>query len=483
MPETAPISLRRDMGLWAAMSIVVGTVIGSGIFIVPKTMILQVGSPGMVLLVWVFGGLLTLAGALTYAELAAMMPEAGGEYVYLKEAYGPFCGFVYGWTQMWVAKSASVATLATGFYLYLANFFPALGRVVARIPLPGNSGAPLAVHVGPIVFSFDWLAVEPGSLLVIRAGQLFAMVLIFGLGFINWLGVRQGAGVQVTATLLKVALLAAIIGCGLFLGAAHAENFTTSVPAPGGAVGFFAALVAALWAYDGWNNVGMVSGEIRNPRRNLPWALILGTTLVILIYVAANLAYFAVLPASAVAASDRVPAEMMRRLFGSQGAAAVSLVAMISIFAALNGSILSGSRVPYALARDGYFFRAFASVSPRRHVPGFSILALSAWSAVLVLSGRYDQLFTLVIFPSWILYGMATASVLVLRRKRPDIPRPYRTVGYPVVPVVFVLVAALFLGFTLKNSPRESILGMILIAAGVPFYRNWKRRLRESTRV
>jgi len=483
MPETSESPLRRDMGLWAAMSIVIGTVIGSGIFIVPKTMVLQVGSPGMVLLVWVFGGLLTLAGALTYAELASMMPEAGGEYVYLKEAYGPFSGFVYGWTQMWVAKSASVATLATGFYLYLANFVPALSRVVARVPLPQSGGTPLAFHWGPLAFSFEWLAVEPGSLLVIRAGQLFAMVLILGLGFINWLGVRQGAGVQVTSTVLKVALLTAIIGCGLFLGAAHAANFATSIPAPGGAAGFFAALVAALWAYDGWNNVGMVSGEIRDPRRNLPWALVLGTVAVILIYVAANIAYFAVLPASAVAASDRVPAEMMRRLFGPPGAAAVSLVAMISIFAALNGSILSGSRVPYALARDGYFFRSFAGVSPRRHVPGFSILALSAWSAVLVLSGRYDQLFTLVIFPSWILYGMATASVLVLRRKRPEIPRPYRTVGYPVVPVVFVLVATLFLGFTLKSSPRESILGLVLIAAGVPFYRKWQRRLRESSRV
>jgi len=481
---SASTPLRRDMGLWAAMSIVVGTVIGSGIFIVPRTMILQVGSPRMVLLVWVCGGLLSLAGALTYAELAAMMPEAGGEYVYLKEAYGPFCGFVYGWTQMWVAKSASVATLATGFYLYLANFVPALGRVVVRIPLPASAGgAPLSAHFGSMAFSFDWLAVEPGALLVIRAGQLFAMLLIFGLGFINWLGVRQGAGVQVTATLLKVALLAAIIGCGLFLGAAHSENLATSVPAPAGATGFFAALVAALWAYDGWNNVGMVSGEIRNPQRNLPWALVLGTTLVILIYLAANIAYFCVLPASAVAASDRVPAEMMRRLFGPQGAAAVSLVAMLSIFAALNGSILSGSRVPYALARDGYFFRPFARVHPRRHVPGFSILALSAWSAVLVLSGRYDQLFTLVIFPSWILYGLATASVLVLRRTRPAMHRPYRTVGYPFVPVVFVLVAALFLGFTLKNSPRESILGLILIAAGIPFYRNWKRRLRETDRV
>jgi len=463
MPETGSTggvhSLRRDMGIWTAVSIVVGTVIGSGIFIVPKTMILEMGSPYWVFAVWVFGGLLTLAGALTYAELAAMMPEAGGEYVYLKEAYGPFFGFVYGWTQMWVAKSASIATLATGFYLYLANFAPGLKDVVARVPLPiGDNWGPLEI----------------------RAGQLLAMGLIMGLGCVNWLGVKQGAGLQVTVTVLKVALLAAVVGCGLFLGHAHAANFSTSVAARGGAAGFFAALVAALWAYDGWNNVGMVSGEIRNPQRNLPLSLILGTLVVILIYLSANIAYFAVLPASAVAASDRVAAEMMRRISGSWGAGAVSLAAMISIFAALNGSILTGSRVPYALARDGYFFAPFARVHPQRHVPGFSILALSAWSAVIVLSGRFDQLFTLVIFPSWILYGMAAAAVLVLRKKRPELVRPYRTLGYPVVPIMFVLVAALLLGFTLKNSPRESGLGLILIAAGFPFYRNWSRKLRGS---
>ncbi len=461
MPDTGAsgvAGLRRDMGIWTAVSIVVGTVIGSGIFIVPKAMVAEMGSPFWVFVVWIFGGLLSLAGALTYAELAAMMPEAGGEYVYLKAAYGPFWGFLYGWTQMWVAKSASVATLATGFFYYLANFFPALENVVARIPLPiGENGGPLEI----------------------RAGQLLAMAVILGLGFVNWLGVKQGAGLQVTVTVLKVVLFAAVVGCGLFLGQAHVANFSTSVAARGGAAGFFAALVAALWAYDGWNNVGMVSGEIRNPQRNLPLALILGTILVILIYLAANVAYFAVLPASSVASSNRVAAEMMRKILGSWGAGAVSFAAMISIFAALNGSILTGSRVPYALARDGYFFKAFARVHPERHVPGFSILALSAWSAVIVLSGRFDQLYTLVIFPSWILYGMATASVLVLRYRRPDLDRPYRTLGYPLVPIVFVLVAALLLGFTLKNSPRESGLGLILIAAGIPFYRNWSRKLRK----
>jgi basic amino acid/polyamine antiporter, APA family len=463
MPETVSNrvvhTLRRDMGIWTAVSIVVGTVIGSGIFIVPKTMVVEMGSPFWVLAVWVFGGVLTLAGALTYAELAAMMPEAGGEYVYLKEAYGPFWGFLYGWTQMWVAKSASIATLATGFFYYLANFAPGLENVIARVPLPiGENGGPLEI----------------------RAGQLLAMGVILGLGFVNWLGVREGAGLQIGVTILKVSLFAAVIACGLCLGQAHTANFSTSIAARGGAAGFFAALVAALWAYDGWNNVGMVSGEIRNPQRNLPLSLILGTLLVIVIYLAANVAYFAVLPAAEVASSNRVAAEMMRRVFGSWGAGAVSFAAMISIFAALNGSILTGSRVPYALARDGYFFAPFARVHPSRHVPDFSILALSAWSSVIVLSGRFDQLFTLVIFPSWILYGMAAASVLVLRYKRPELARPYRTLGYPVVPVVFVLVAALLLGFTLKNSPRESGLGLILIAAGIPFYRKWSRKLQRS---
>jgi APA family basic amino acid/polyamine antiporter len=244
--------------------------------------------------------------------------------------------------------------------------------------------------------------------------------------------------------------------------------------------GFVAALVAALWAYDGWNNLNMVAGEVKNPQRNLPRALIYGTSLVMAIYLITNLAYFLVLPASEVAAHDRVASEMMRRILGAPGAAAVALAAMLSIFAALNGSILSGARVPYAMAHDGLFFNAFGGVNAGHHTPGFSILALSGWSCVLVLSGRYEQLLTLVIFPSWILYGMATAAVIVLRRKMPDAPRPYRTLGYPVVPVVFVLVAILLLGFTLVNSPRESGLGLVVIAIGFPFYLYWKRRLPSA---
>src|SRR5579863_7224726 len=447
--------LKRDLGVWSASAIVVGTVIGSGIFLVPSQMVKNVGSPMMVFAVWVAGGLLSLFGALSYAELAAALPEAGGEYVYLREAYGPFWGFIYGWTQMWVAKSGSIATLATGFFIYLANFRPELERVCAVIPLPiGEAGHPLEI----------------------RYGQLFAMGVIAVLAAINYVGVRVGGNVQVTVTAIKVGLIAAIIVIGLGSGQGNAANFQTFTPAAGGIAGFFAAMVAALWAYDGWNNVAMVASEVRKPSRNLPLALIIGTASVIVIYLLTNLAYFYVLPAGAVASTDRVAAEAMRKILGAPGAAAVSLAAMISIFAALNGSLLSGSRVPFAMARDGLFFRSVERIHPVHRTPSVSILVLSAWACLLVLSGRYDQLYTYVIFASAILYGMATASVIVLRFRRPDMPRPYRTIGYPLVPIAFVLGIACLIVSTLRSSPRESILGLLLISIGLPFYFYWKKR-------
>ncbi len=451
----AETGLKRELGVWSAAAIVVGTVIGSGIFLVPHDMIRQVGSPGVVFAVWIFGGLLSLFGALTYAELSSALPEAGGEYVYLREAYGPFWGFVYGWTQMWVAKSGSIATLATAFFYYLANFRPGLEQVLYTLPLP----------VGP-----------GGGPLEIRYGQLLAMAVILLLAGVNYLGVKFGGEVQVAVTAVKIALIAAIIIIGLGSGAGSGANLTSSMPVAGGAAGFFAALVGALWAYDGWNNVSMVSSEIRNPRRSLPLALIAGTSAVIAIYLLANLAYFWVLAPQEVAAGNRVAADMMRRIFAGAGADAVSVAAMVSIFAALNGSILSGARVPYAMARDGLFFRPVARVHPRYATPGVSIVALSCWAALLVLSGRYSELYTYVIFASWILYGMTAASVIVLRRKRPDLHRPYRTFGYPVVPVLFVAGAAAVIFFTLRQSPRESLLGLAIIFAGLPFYFHWKRR-------
>jgi APA family basic amino acid/polyamine antiporter len=458
MEKTSRISeLRRELGPWAAASIVVGTVIGSGIFLVPRTMIQRVGSVEIVFAVWVVGGLLSLAGALSYAELAAALPEAGGEYAFLREAYGPLWGFLYSWTQMWVAKSGSIATLATGFFLYLTNFFASLDAVLFSVPLP------IGPHGGP---------------LEIRYGQLFGIVLILSLGWLNYYGVKLGGNVQVAVTLIKVALIGFIIVAGLFFGKAHIPS-TASV-APLTFAGFIAALVAALWAYDGWNNVSMVSSEIKDPQRNLPRALIGGTLCVIGIYLFANCAYFHVMAPQEVAASTRVAGDMMGKIFGAPGANAVSIAAMISIFAALNGSILTGARVPYAAARDGLFFSAIARVNPKYHTPGVSILVLSAWSCLLVLSGKYDDLFNLVIFASWILYGMTAAAVLVLRKKQPELTRPYRTLGYPFVPVLFIIGASILVVSTAFDRPRESAMGIGLILIGIPFYFYWRKRTRTG---
>ncbi len=447
--------LLRTLGSWEAMAIVVGTVIGSGIFLVPKAMVLNVGTPEKVLLVWVAGGLLSLFGALTYAELAAALPHVGGEYVYLREAYGPLWSFLYGWTQFWVAKSGSIATLATAFAYYLANFVPRLETTIFQVGLPiGPKGGPLAI----------------------TEGQILAMALILALAWLNYFGVKLGGRVQAQVTAIKVGLIVALVVLAALLGAGTADNLSTSVVAVGGISGWVAAMVAALWAYDGWNNVNMVASEIQQPQRNIPRALILGTLVVAALYLAANVCYFFVLSATEVATSDRVAAAAARKFLGSAGGGAVAVAAMVSIFAALNGSLLSGSRVPFAMARDGFFFPSFAGIHREHRTPHVSILWLSVWSCLLTLSGRYEELYTYVIFASWILYGMTTASVFVLRWRRPDLPRPYRTLGYPVVPALFVLAAGFLVTVTLLNSPRESVMGLTLIAAGIPFFIRWRKR-------
>jgi basic amino acid/polyamine antiporter, APA family len=450
--------LQRVLGLWSAAAIVVGTVIGSGIFLVPGRMIAEVGSTRNLFFVWILGGLLTLFGALTYAELAAAMPEAGGEYVFLSEAYGPFWGYLYSWTQLAVAKSGSIATLGSGFYLYLSVFFPTLGKPVFVLHYPiGPGGGPLEVHYG----------------------QLIAIAVIIVLCAINYVGVEAGGHFQVFITAVKMILIAGVIVIGLFSGHGDFHHFHESAGVSHGFAGFFAALVGALWAYDGWNNVSMVSSEIRNPERNLPRALILGTLAVIATYILINIAYFYVLGPAEVAQTSQVAAGMMARLFGSVGAKAVTIAVMISILAALNGSILSGARVPYAMARDGYFFRALGVVHPKFKTPSFSMVVLCLWSCALILSGWYEQLYEFVIFGSWILYAMTAASVFVLRRKKPNMPRPYHVLGYPVVPAFFVLVACVLLVSTLLHSPRESFMGLGFMALGIPLYFHFRRARRK----
>jgi APA family basic amino acid/polyamine antiporter len=458
MSEPATLNLKRDLGVWSAVAIVVGSVIGSGIFLVPSTMIQKVGSPEVMYLVWIFGGLLSMAGALCYAELSAAMPEAGGGYVYLRETYGPLWGFIYAWTLTWVGKSGSAATLGTALFYYLAHFLPGLERELVTVPLP----------IGP-----------GGQPLEITYGQLLAMAVILLLAGINYVGVRSGGIVQVVGTVAKVGLIGAIVVVALIWGDGSTEHYTTTIPAMGGLAGFMAALVAALWAYEGWADVSYVASEIKNPQRNLPRALIGGTLLIIAVYLVTNLAYFYVLSPSEIAGSDRVAATMMERVSGSTGAGLVSIAAMISIFAALNGTLLTVPRVPFAAAQDGLFFKAMGRVHPTHRTPSVSILVIGAWSALLVLSGRYENLFTYVVVATWLLYGMTAASVIVLRKKRPELPRPYRTLGYPVVPILFVVVAAGMLLSTLFASPRETLMGLTLVLGGLPFYFYWKAKGRR----
>ncbi len=452
-----PVTLQRVLGLSSAMSVVIGSVIGSGVFLVPSTMIRYLGSVRELFLVWVLAGVLSLFGALTYAELAAALPEAGGEYVYLSAAYGPFWGYLYGWTQFWVGKSGSIATLAAGFYTYLTLFYPVLSAPVLVTPF----------HIGP-----------GGSLLEIHYGQLVAIAVILILAVVNYLGARSGGNLQVAVTVIKMLLIAAVVAVGIFSGKGDFSHFGDHIPSLGGVPGFFAAMVSALWAYDGWNNVSMISSEIRDPQRNLPRALIGGTLAVILTYLLINVSYFYVLDARQVGESRRVAADMMTRLYGSSAGSAVTVAVLISIFAALNGSILSGSRVPYAMARDGLFFRSAAAVSPQYHTPGRSIILLCLWSCVVVLSGWFDDLYNFVIFGSWILYLLTALSVFVLRKKQPNLPRPYRIIGYPLVPMLFVLVAGFLLVSTLQTRPRESLMGLVLMVLSVPFYFFWKKQNR-----
>ncbi len=430
--------LVRGLGLWGASSVVVGTVIGSGIFIVANSMTRGMGSPAGVFFVWVFGGLLSLTGALAYAEVAAMMPKAGGEYVYLRTAYGPLWGFLYGWMQFTVAKAGSLATLGAGFAIYLRYFFP---------DLPAK-----------------WIA--------------FWIIVV--LGIVNYFGVRTSGAVQTFFTVLKFSLIVGLAVLALASGKGDWSHLTTSVP-PGATLGgFVSALVAALWAYDGWNNVSMVAGEVENPQRNLPLALIAGTATVGALYIFANLGYFYMLAAPQVAGAERVAADVATQFLGSYGAGVVSLAAMVSIFAALNGSLLSGSRVPFAMASDGLFFSKLAQLHPRYHSPSISVLVLCAWGAGLSLTGTYEELFNYVIFASWIFYGLAASTVIILRRKHPEWPRPYRTWGYPWLPAIFVLVSAALSVSILYQNPLQSVIGLAIIAAGVPVYFFFRNRAQAA---
>lgn len=439
MPETlhdgAPgASLPRTLGLLDALSIVIGVTIGGGIFLVPNLVAQQLKSIPWILAVWIFAGVISFFGALACAELGCAIPATGGQYVYLREEYGPLIGFLCGWSMFTVSRTAQVAWLAVTLSMYVAYFAPlsALGAKLLGL----------------------------GAIAVLAA--------------INYRGVKAGAAVQNVFAFAKVAGLLVIIGAAFLWGKGAAP--ASAAPAGFSISSFGVALIACVLAYDGWVQLTFVAGEIRNPQRNILLSLALGTLACIALYVLANIAYTRVLSIPEIAASGQVAAAAAERALGPRGGALVSLTILISIVGTLNGCFLTSPRVYYAQARDGLFFRRFGEIQPRYQTPGFAIVAQAGWAAVLLLTGSYETLVDYAMFALWLSYALMVAGVIVLRRKRPDLQRPYRMWGYPVTPILFLAITAWFLVNMLWTRPLPSLAGLGLIATGIPIYFFWTRR-------
>jgi APA family basic amino acid/polyamine antiporter len=443
--RTVPrLELARDLKLSHAGAVVVGTIIGSGIFLVPTEMMQAVGSARMVYLAWIVGGLLSFFGALTYSELGAMKPQAGGEYVYVRDAYGPLAAFLYSWTWFLIAKPASIATITTGIVRILGSF-------------------------SSLSFLHEPFLSHPFT---VSYGQLVAIAAAVLMSWLNYIGVRRAGDFQFLFTLLKVAIILGIVIVGFSYSGGSWANFGTEFAgAKGGIAGFFAALVAALWAYDGWNDLNMVAGEIRNPQRNIPLALIWGVAVVGALYILVNAAVQYALPAAAVAATERPASDAVALVLGHIGASLVSAGMAISMLVTLNGTIMSGARVPFATARDGYFFKAIAEVHPRYRTPAVSIVVQCALAVVLLLlGGSFRQFFSLAIFAEWLFYMIAGSTIFVFRHRDPQGERPYRVWGYPLVPALFVLVSAALLYYTFTDNLASSGWGCVAILAGIPVF-------------
>jgi basic amino acid/polyamine antiporter, APA family len=439
--------LSRELGVSQASAVVVGTIIGSGIFLVPAEMMRAVGSARLVYLAWIVGGLLSFFGALTYAELGAMKPQAGGEYVYVRDAYGPLAGFLYGWTWFLIAKPASVATIVTGLVRILGTF---------------SAFSFLSANLVSTPFAVTW-------------GQIFAILAAVLISLLNYFGVKKAGEFQLVFTLLKVVIILGIVvvcfAGGNSAGGTWSHFSSTFSGAKGGVAGFMAALVAALWAYDGWNDLNMVGGEVKHPERNIPIALIAGVAIVGALYMLTNAGVQYMLPANAIAASPRPASDAVALVIGRIGAGIVSAGMAVSMLVTLNGTIMSGARVPYAVARDGYFFRALAEVNPRFHTPSVALLVQAVLSILLLLLGaNFRQLFSLAIFAEWLFYMIAGSTVFVFRRRDPDAVRPYRMWGYPIVPALFLAVAAALLCYTFANDWPNSGYGLLVILAGIPVF-------------
>jgi basic amino acid/polyamine antiporter, APA family len=455
--RTAPADLPRVLGASQATAIVVGTIIGSGIFLVPSEMMKDTGSSTLVYLAWVVGGLLSLFGAMTYAELGAMLPYAGGEYVYLRGAYGDTPAFLYMWTWFAVAKPASIAAVTSGLARTL-GVFAAFHWLTA--PIPGIGG-PL-----PLLWS-----------------QVFAIAVTWFMTGLNYLGIKKAGDFQLVFTVLKGILILIVAGLCFASASGSWSNFSTSLPhAVGGFGGFMLALIATLWAYDGWNDLTMVAGEVRRPERSLPIALIGGLFIVGILFMATNAAIQYILPATQIAASERPAVAALSIVAGPRGAGFVAAAMALSIFVTLNGTVMSGARIPFAAARDRLFFRQFAHIHPRFQSPSTSLVVQGLLSTVLLLFlSKFQEHFELAVFAEWLFYMLTATTVFVYRRRCPDLARPYRVWGYPLLPAIFVVCAGAVLVWSYMTNLKGSLIGTALILLGLPVLSFVRKRYGAST--
>jgi APA family basic amino acid/polyamine antiporter len=443
--------LIRAIGLGSAILFVIGSVIGSGIFLTTGGMAATIPSASLLLLAWATGGLFAITGGLTYAEMGTMFPRSGGVYVFLREAYGPLPAFLYGWVAMLVVLSGGIAAVAVGFAEYLSYFVPPLSpaRVLLEVPMPFGR-------------------------FTLSAGQVTAAAAICFLGAINYVGVRSGNMANVIMTTAKVAGLVALLVMALV--AAQVEPAFTPVVPPDlarPAASFGVAMIAVLWTCEGWYFLTFAAGEVKDPQRNLPRALVLGILALTALYLAVNVAYLYALSIDEMAGVTRVAERAATTMIGPSGATFVALTVVVSTFGANVAAILAGSRLLFAMANDGVFLPAASRVHPTYRTPHVAIVALTVWSALLALSGTYEQLFTYVMFTS-ILFSVAAGIALFrLRSTHPEHPRPYRTWGYPVVPLVFIAGSLAFVANTLIERPVESLSGLALLALGLPVYWYW----------
>jgi APA family basic amino acid/polyamine antiporter len=422
--------LIRGLGLGSSVSVVAGSVIGSGIFLVATDITRQLPSPGWALSVWLVAGLLSLMGGLTFAELGAMFPGAGGQYIYLRKAFGPIFGFLYGWTLALVIQPGSIAAVAIGFAQYASAFLP----------------------MGPVGAKFT------------------ASVAIALFTLINALGVKRGAGVLNVLTSLKILALVALGAAGVFLPVSAGAGLSATSATPVTASAYGIALIAAFWAYDGWNNLTFVAGEVANPKRNVPLALILGLALVASLYVLVNVGYFQMLSPQRIAESSFPAADAARVMGGEWAVRGILLAVILSTLGCVNGMVLAGARVTYAMAADGALPRALGYVHPRFHVPSAALFTQLGVSLALVWSGSFDQLFTYVVCAAFIFYGLSGAAVIVLRRTMPKAERPYRVPLYPVLPALYVVFTFLFVLNAFREKPAEAMAGLGIVLLGIPAF-------------